>query len=81
MLSKQRAINSIADKRFAIPGTFSRVYLCQHKHHRKYQAIKIVPVNEVVRHNQVQQVKNEREILKVAMFNSRIKPQLFNLED
>jgi len=44
-------------------GTFSRVYLCQQKHHTKYQAIKIVPINEVIRNKQVQQVNNEREIL------------------
>ena len=81
MLSKQRNINSVADKSFLIPGTFSRVYLCQHKQLRKYQALKIIPVNEVVRHNQVQHVKNEREILKVDKFNPRIKPHLFNLED
>ena len=54
---------------FHIPGTFSRVYLCQQKteksNQQKYQALKILPINEVIRHKQVQHVNSEREILQV----------------
>jgi len=44
-------------------GTFSRVYLCQHKQKDKYFAIKILPINDVIQHKQVQHVKNEKEVL------------------
>ena len=56
---------------FHIPGTFSRVYLCQQKteksNQQKYQALKILPINEVIRHKQVQHVNSEREILQVHL--------------
>ena len=48
-----------------IPGTFSRVYLCQHKKQNNYFAVKILPINDVVRHKQVQHVKNEKTVLQV----------------
>jgi len=44
-------------------GTFSRVYLCQHKKQNNYFAVKILPINDVVRHKQVQHVKNEKTVL------------------
>lgn len=48
-----------------IPGTFSRVYLCQHKRINKHFAVKILPINAVIQHKQVQHVRNEKEVLKV----------------
>jgi len=45
-------------------GTFSRVYLCQKRQSSKYYAVKILPINDVIRHKQVQHVRNEKEVLK-----------------
>ena len=65
---------------FHIPGTFSRVYLCTLKkkteqtNGQQYQALKVLPINEVIRHNQVQHVNNEREILQVRKNTNYLSP-------
>ena len=56
---------------FDIAGTFSRVYLCQQrKHLDKYFAVKILPINDVIKNKQVQHVRNEKEVLKVQFLDN-----------
>ena len=47
-------------------GTFARVCLCHHAPSSSYFALKILSLHEVVRLNQVEHTKNEKNILQVC---------------
>ena len=46
-------------------GTFARVCLCLHKPSSQYFAMKILSFSEVIRLNQIEHIKIEKEILEV----------------
>ena len=45
-------------------GKFSRVVLSRHETTKKYYALKIISIEDVIRMNQVDHVHNEKKILK-----------------
>ena len=59
-----------ADNLFFCSGTFARVCLCRHKTSSNFFALKILSLHDVIRLKQVDHVKNEKNILKVAFYSS-----------
>ena len=55
---------------FFCSGTFARVCLCRHKTSSNFFALKILSLHDVIRLKQVDHVKNEKNILKVAIYSS-----------